>query len=58
MRHSLSDESTRAATVIGSWIDLPDAIPQEKIIQEFKDKSRRMTMPENSVEVIDVDTDT
>lgn len=44
MRHSLSDESTRAATAIGSWMDLPYAIPQAQIVQEFKDKSRRMTI--------------
>jgi hypothetical protein len=60
MRHSLSDESTRAATVIGSWMDLPDAIPRETIIREFKDKSRRMTAAESPVELvqpIDVDLD-
>ncbi|KAJ7359547.1 hypothetical protein DFH08DRAFT_801337 [Mycena albidolilacea] len=60
MRHSLSDESTRAATVIGSWINLPDTIPREKIIRKFKDKSRRMTAAESPVELvqpIDVDLD-
>jgi hypothetical protein len=40
MRHSLSDESTQAAAVIGSWCDLPSAIPQEEIVEAFKDKSK------------------
>jgi hypothetical protein len=41
MRHSLSDKSTRAAVVIGSWCDFPGAIPQEEEIMEgFKDKSK------------------
>ena len=41
MRHSLSDESTRAATVLSSWCDFPSAIPQEQIISMFRDKSKR-----------------
>jgi hypothetical protein len=41
MRHSLSDESVRAATVLGSWCSLPDAIPREEIIMVFRDKSKR-----------------
>jgi hypothetical protein len=41
MRHSLSDESTRATAVIGSWCDFPGAIPREDIIETFKDKSKR-----------------
>jgi hypothetical protein len=41
MRHSLSDESTRAAAVIGSWCDFPGAIPREEIMEAFKDKSKR-----------------
>jgi hypothetical protein len=36
MRHSLSDESTRAATVL-----FPSAIPHDEIISTFKDKSKR-----------------
>ena len=27
MRHSLSDQSTRTATVLGAWCDLPGAVP-------------------------------
>jgi len=41
MRHSLSDESTRAATVLSSWCDFPSAIPREQIISIFRDKSKR-----------------
>lgn len=41
MRHSLSDESTRAASVLGSWCQLPGAIPRDEIVQLFKDKSKR-----------------
>jgi hypothetical protein len=41
MRHSLSDESTRAAAVIGSWCDFPGAIPQDEIMEAFKDKNKR-----------------
>ncbi len=42
MRHALSDESTRAATVLGSWCTFPDAIPQDEIIAAFKEKSKRL----------------
>ena len=41
MRHSLSDESTRAATVLSSWCDFPSAIPHDDIITNFRDKSKR-----------------
>jgi hypothetical protein len=40
MQHSLSDESTCAASVLGSWFDLPDVIPCAEIVQVFKDKSK------------------
>ena len=41
MRHSLSDESTRAASVLGSWCDLPGAVPRDEIIAVFRDKGKR-----------------
>jgi hypothetical protein len=41
MRHSLSDQSTRAATVLGAWCTLPGAIPQEEILTIFRDKGKR-----------------
>jgi hypothetical protein len=60
MRHSLSDESTRAATVLGSWCDIPDLIPCNDVVSVFKDKSKRagkgkaaeLTIAKN---IIDVD---
>lgn len=42
MRHSLSEESTRAATVLGSWVDCPvELIPRKQIISVFKNKAKR-----------------
>ncbi|KIM91753.1 hypothetical protein PILCRDRAFT_83832 [Piloderma croceum F 1598] len=41
MCHSLSDESTRAATVLSSWCDFPPAIPHDEIIATFRDKNKR-----------------
>jgi hypothetical protein len=41
MRHSLSDESTRAAMVLSSWCDFQPAIPRDEIIATFRDKSKR-----------------
>jgi hypothetical protein len=41
MRHSLSDESTRAATVLGSWCTFTDLVPFGEIASKFKEKSSR-----------------
>ena len=41
LRHNLSDESTRAATILHSWSQIPGLIPHSEIIQVFKDKSKR-----------------
>ena len=41
MRHSLSDESTRAASVLGAWCDLEGAVPRDEIMEVFKDKGKR-----------------
>ena len=41
MRHSLSDESTRAASVLGAWCDLPGAVPWDEVMAVFKDKGKR-----------------
>jgi len=41
MRHSLSDESTRAATVLSSWMSVPRLVPELDIIQVFRDKASR-----------------
>ncbi|KAJ7362784.1 hypothetical protein DFH08DRAFT_799805 [Mycena albidolilacea] len=42
MRHSLSDESTRAATVLGSWVDVMDVIPRSEIVSKLKSKASRL----------------
>jgi len=42
LRHALSDESTRASTVLHAWSEIPGLIPEADIIQLFKDKSRRL----------------
>ena len=41
MCHSLSDESTQAATVLSSWCNFSPAIPRDDIIANFRDKSKR-----------------
>lgn len=40
LRHSLSDTSTQAATVLGSWCD-KGLVPVDEIIADFKNKSSR-----------------
>jgi hypothetical protein len=51
MRHSLSDESTRAASVLGAWCELPGAVPRDEIMAVFKEKSKRPKNNNISVEV-------
>jgi hypothetical protein len=41
LRHNLSDESTRAATVLHSLSQIPCFIPESEIIQMFGAKSQR-----------------
>ena len=41
MHHSLSDESTRAASILGAWCDLPGAVPQDEIITVFCEKGKQ-----------------
>ena len=41
MRHSLSDESTRAATVLSSWMAVPGIVPESDIIQALRTKTSR-----------------
>ncbi|TFK79869.1 hypothetical protein K466DRAFT_579083 [Polyporus arcularius HHB13444] len=36
LRHNLSDESTRAATVLNSWMQIPGLVPKQSIVQTFK----------------------
>lgn len=63
MRHSLSDESTRAAMVLGSWQDHPGLIPQDDILTLFRNKSKRskgkgkdIERTDTEVNLIEVDT--
>jgi len=61
MRHLLSDESTRAATVLSSWCDFPSTIPQEQVISVFHDKSKRLKGKgkevEENIDTIAVDSE-
>ena len=41
MQHSLSDESTRAATVLASWCNMSGLIPLKELEATFNEKSKR-----------------
>ena len=41
MQHSLTDKSLRAATVLGTWCDIPGVINQEGLAVKFNDKSKQ-----------------
>ncbi|TFK79027.1 hypothetical protein K466DRAFT_466388, partial [Polyporus arcularius HHB13444] len=41
LRRNLSDESTRAATVLSAWMAIPGLVPAGKIVQSFADKASR-----------------
>jgi len=41
LRHSLSDESTRAATVLSSWIEMPGLLPEADILRVLHAKASR-----------------
>lgn len=61
LRHNLSDESTRAATILHSWGSMGDLIPESEIIRAFADKSKRgkssstttVNVSNNSIDVND-----
>ena len=42
LRHALSDESTRASTVLHAWSEIPGLILEADIIEVFKEKGRRL----------------
>ena len=48
LRHGLSDESTRAATVLHAWSKIPGLIPESEIIQVFKDKRQCLNTEKES----------
>jgi hypothetical protein len=51
LRHNLSDESTRAATILHSWAQIPGLIPELEIIQVFRDKSKRSKNQSHSITI-------
>lgn len=60
LRHSLSDESTRAATILHSWGSMGDLIPEGDIIRAFADKSRKdraSSITSTNISNIPVDVD-
>jgi hypothetical protein len=63
MQHSLSEESTRASTVLGSWVaSFPELVPHDDILTLFKNKSKRMGKgkakpADNDSSAIDIDID-
>jgi hypothetical protein len=48
LRHALSDDSTRASTLLHAWSEFPELIPTAKIIQIFKDKPSRTVKEQNA----------
>ncbi|KAI0702201.1 hypothetical protein C8Q76DRAFT_633211 [Earliella scabrosa] len=40
-RHNLSDDSTRAATVLQGWMEVPDLVPEDQIVEMFRKKKTR-----------------
>jgi hypothetical protein len=63
LRHGLSDESTRASTVLHAWSQIPGLIPENEIIQVFKNKCRRLKKSgkesehENNKDVMVIESD-
>lgn len=54
IRHSLSDESTRAATVLSSWAAV-GLIPEAEVMQVFRDESKRPKPVKAASSVVVVD---
>jgi hypothetical protein len=55
MCHSLSDESTCVALVLGSWCGLPGAVVHGEIVTAFKEKGKRPKSKQK--EVVDLSLD-
>ena len=53
MWHSLLDQSSRVATVLGAWCSLPSAIPQDKIMVVFRVKNKQ---PKGNNSILSVTT--
>jgi len=41
MRHSLSDQSTRASVIVSSWAKHPKLIPEAHLVKVFNEKAIR-----------------
>ena len=54
LHHALSDESTRASTILHAWSEIPGLIPEADIISIFKDKGGHLKGKGNQSK--DVDT--
>ncbi|KAI0738760.1 hypothetical protein BC629DRAFT_1300092, partial [Irpex lacteus] len=56
-RHALSDESTRAAIVLGSWASVEGLVPTEKLITMFREKGKRSKSTNTANVYVDVSDD-
>lgn len=57
-RHSLNDESTRAATVLSSWATVDGVIPEREILELLREKNKRSKGSKGKEKaVINVDSD-
>lgn len=56
-RHSLNDESTRAATILSSWAQVGGLIPEGEILSTFREKSKRSGKAKEKGAVADSDGD-
>lgn len=43
LRHSLSDQSVRASTILGSWIrsGIPEIVREAELLEHIRNKSKR-----------------
>ncbi len=54
-RHSLNDDSTRAATILSSWAQVGGLIPEGEILAAFREKSKRSGKGKEKAVVADRD---
>ena len=57
LQHSLSDNSARAATILGFWSKLEGVILKEVIIDSFKNKSRRPKKKHKTTKTMEPESD-
>ena len=61
LRHSLSDASVRASTLLGSWASIPALVPETDVVNLIRDLSDRRRAAKGKArendEVIDVDAE-